>query len=62
MCAMGNSILPISTCFDDSYTAFSAPCCRVLHPAFEEDEILLIFVGGVLGLCAGAIQVLAFYS
>lgn len=34
----------------------------VLHPAFEEDEILLIFVGGVLGLCAGAIQVLAFYS
>eukprot|EP00578_Thalassiosira_sp_NH16_P005243 CAMPEP_0181138360 /NCGR_PEP_ID=MMETSP1071-20121207/34204_1 /TAXON_ID=35127 /ORGANISM="Thalassiosira sp., Strain NH16" /LENGTH=373 /DNA_ID=CAMNT_0023225189 /DNA_START=206 /DNA_END=1327 /DNA_ORIENTATION=+ len=28
----------------------------VLHPAFEEDEILLIFVGGVLGLCAGAIQ------
>ncbi|KAL9180753.1 hypothetical protein ACHAXT_011206 [Thalassiosira profunda] len=29
----------------------------VLHPAFEEDEILLIFVGGVLGLCAGAAQV-----
>ena len=34
---------------------------RVLHPAFEEDEILLILVGGVLGLFAGAIQVAAFY-
>lgn len=33
----------------------------VLHPAFEEDEILLIFVGGVLGLIAGAIQVVIFY-
>lgn len=45
-----------------AHTFFASPCCRVLHPAFEEDEILLIFVGGVLGLCAGAIQVLAFYS
>jgi uncharacterized membrane protein YheB (UPF0754 family) len=34
----------------------------VLHPAFEEDEILLILVGGILGLCAGAIQVVAMYS
>mmetsp|Transcript_15648 Transcript_15648/g.33066 ORF Transcript_15648/g.33066 Transcript_15648/m.33066 type:complete len:413 (+) Transcript_15648:255-1493(+) len=28
----------------------------VLHPAFEEDELLLIFVGGVLGLVAGSLQ------
>lgn len=34
----------------------------VLHPAFEEDEILLILIGGILGLIAGAIQVLIFYS
>eukprot|EP00571_Detonula_confervacea_P002872 CAMPEP_0172330060 /NCGR_PEP_ID=MMETSP1058-20130122/61205_1 /TAXON_ID=83371 /ORGANISM="Detonula confervacea, Strain CCMP 353" /LENGTH=414 /DNA_ID=CAMNT_0013047259 /DNA_START=141 /DNA_END=1385 /DNA_ORIENTATION=+ len=34
----------------------------VLHPAFEEDEILLIFVGGVLGLIAGVIQLFIFYS
>ena len=33
----------------------------VRHPAFEEDEMLLIFVGGVLGLIAGAIQVVIFY-
>ena len=33
----------------------------ILHPAFEEDEILLILVGGILGLCAGGIQVLIFY-
>mmetsp|Transcript_12147 Transcript_12147/g.23147 ORF Transcript_12147/g.23147 Transcript_12147/m.23147 type:complete len:416 (-) Transcript_12147:404-1651(-) len=30
----------------------------VLHPAFEEDEILLIFVGGVLGLVAGSLQMI----
>jgi len=30
----------------------------VLHPAFEEDEMLLILVGGVLGLCAGAVQMI----
>jgi len=35
---------------------------RVLHPAFEEDEILLILVGGLLGLVAGGLQVVAFYS
>ena len=34
----------------------------VLHPAFEEDEILLILVGGILGLLAGALQLLIFYS
>jgi len=33
----------------------------VLHPAFEEDEILLILVGGLLGLVAGGIQVVAMY-
>ena len=37
-------------------------CKRILHPAFEEDEILLIFVGGVLGLIAGGLQVVIFYS
>jgi hypothetical protein len=31
----------------------------VLHPAFEEDEILLILVGGVLGAMAGAVQLLS---
>merc|ERR1712038_199509 len=29
----------------------------VLHPAFEEDEITLIFVGGVLGMIAGVLQI-----
>ena len=33
----------------------------ILHPAFEEDEMLLIMVGGILGLLAGVIQVLIFY-
>eukprot|EP00984_Skeletonema_dohrnii_P015382 scaffold6630_cov125-Skeletonema_dohrnii-CCMP3373.AAC.4 len=33
----------------------------VLHPAFEEDEILLILVGGLLGLVAGGVQVVAMY-
>ena len=28
----------------------------VLHPAFEEDEIILIIIGGVLGALAGALQ------
>jgi len=32
----------------------------VLHPAFEEDELTLIFVGGVLGLLVGAIQMFMF--
>jgi len=30
----------------------------VLHPAFEEDEFLLIMVGGFLGLVAGLLQIL----
>ena len=29
----------------------------VLHPAFEEDEMTLIFVGGVLGMFVGLIQI-----
>jgi len=33
----------------------------VLHPVFEEDEIKLILVGGLLGAGAGALQVLVFY-
>jgi len=32
----------------------------VLHPAFEEDEILLIMVGGVLGMIVGIIQLYTF--
>mmetsp|Transcript_13686 Transcript_13686/g.29695 ORF Transcript_13686/g.29695 Transcript_13686/m.29695 type:complete len:416 (+) Transcript_13686:311-1558(+) len=32
----------------------------VLHPAFEEDEIILIFVGGVLGMVAGSLQLLLY--
>lgn len=38
-----------------SYAEFEG----VLHPAFEEDEILLILVGGVLGAMAGAVQLLS---
>ena len=34
---------------------------RVLHPAFEEDEIILILVGGVLGLIVGILQVIILY-
>ena len=30
----------------------------VLHPVFQEDEIKLIIVGGVLGFAAGMLQVL----
>jgi uncharacterized membrane protein YheB (UPF0754 family) len=29
----------------------------VLHPAFEEDEMLLIMVGGILGLLVGVMQI-----
>ena len=32
----------------------------VLHPAFEEDEIQLILLGGALGALAGALQLLMF--
>jgi len=34
----------------------------VLHPAFEEDEILLIMIGGVLGMVVGIIQIFMFQS
>ena len=33
---------------------------RVLHPAFEEDEIQLILLGSFLGALAGALQLLIF--
>lgn len=33
---------------------------RVLHPAFEEDEIQLILLGGVLGAIGGALQLFIF--
>ncbi len=32
----------------------------VLHPAFEEDEMTLIFVGGFLGMVVGVIQIFIF--
>ena len=32
----------------------------VLHPAFEEDEIQLIILGGALGAIVGALQILIF--
>lgn len=32
----------------------------VLHPAFQEDEIQLILLGGVLGAIVGALQLLIF--
>jgi uncharacterized membrane protein YheB (UPF0754 family) len=32
----------------------------VLHPAFEEDEIQLILLGGALGAIAGALQLYIF--
>lgn len=32
----------------------------VLHPAFEEDEIQLIILGGLLGAIVGAMQLLIF--
>jgi hypothetical protein len=40
-----------------SYAEFEG----VLHPAFEEDEILLILVGGLLGLLVGGIQLITMY-
>jgi len=32
----------------------------VLHPAFEEDEIQLIVLGGLLGAIVGGLQLLIF--
>ena len=32
----------------------------VLHPAFEQDEMTLIFVGGFLGMLVGVIQMFIF--
>jgi uncharacterized membrane protein YheB (UPF0754 family) len=32
----------------------------VLHPAFEEDEMTLIMVGGFLGMMVGIIQIFIF--
>mmetsp|Transcript_16530 Transcript_16530/g.23320 ORF Transcript_16530/g.23320 Transcript_16530/m.23320 type:complete len:415 (-) Transcript_16530:1542-2786(-) len=34
----------------------------VLHPAFEEDEITLIFLGGVLGAIVGVIQLFTLFN
>jgi uncharacterized membrane protein YheB (UPF0754 family) len=33
----------------------------VLHPAFEEDEMSLVFTGGVLGMLVGIIQIFAVF-
>jgi len=35
---------------------------RVLHPVFEEDEVKLILVGGVLGCLAGLFQGLVLFQ
>ena len=35
---------------------------RVLHPAFEEDEWILIAVGGVLGMLVGFFQLLVIFE
>jgi uncharacterized membrane protein YheB (UPF0754 family) len=34
----------------------------VLHPAFEEDEIQLIILGGILGAIVGAIQIFTLFA
>lgn len=34
----------------------------ILHPAFEEDEILLIALGGVLGAIVGVIQIFTLFK
>jgi len=34
----------------------------VLHPAFEEDELTLIFLGGVLGAIVGVIQLFTLFG
>lgn len=41
-----------------SYIEFES----VLHPAFEEDEILLIMVGGILGLIVGVFQLFTLFA
>lgn len=41
-----------------SHTEFE----NVLHPAFQEDEILLIMVGGVLGLIVGVFQLFTLFA
>ena len=50
-------------CFSLTFVLIFCPqLLRVLHPAFEEDEVTLIFVGGVLGAIAGGLQVIIFYT
>eukprot|EP00586_Coscinodiscus_wailesii_P022100 CAMPEP_0172500936 /NCGR_PEP_ID=MMETSP1066-20121228/144275_1 /TAXON_ID=671091 /ORGANISM="Coscinodiscus wailesii, Strain CCMP2513" /LENGTH=400 /DNA_ID=CAMNT_0013275439 /DNA_START=242 /DNA_END=1444 /DNA_ORIENTATION=- len=39
----------------------SAEFEAVLHPAFEEDEITLIIVGGILGMVVGFLQILLMF-
>ena len=34
----------------------------VLHPAFEEDEIQLILLGGILGAIVGVIQLFTLFA
>ena len=34
----------------------------VLHPVFQEDEAKLVFVGGVLGATAGAVQLFTVFG
>lgn len=34
----------------------------VLHPAFQEDELTLIFLGGLLGAVVGVIQLFTIFA
>jgi uncharacterized membrane protein YheB (UPF0754 family) len=34
----------------------------VLHPAFEEDEVQLIVLGGILGAIVGVIQIFTIFG
>jgi len=34
----------------------------VLHPAFQEDELTLIFLGGVLGCIVGIVQLFTMFG
>ena len=35
---------------------------RVLHPAFEEDELTLIVLGGVVGALVGILQIFTLFA
>lgn len=63
-------MIPVSYAYTEKALQVEAELCEklrglpsaefegVLHPVFQEDEIKLIIVGGVLGFAAGMLQVL----